>query len=173
MLTFKQLNESNFQIISVLCSQVFPDDFRLAAENFKQSISGKHDYKELVYWIGCAKEKPVGFCGFYAFNDYPEDAFLGWFGVLQQERQKGYGKQIYDYAASFARNKGFTHLRLYTSKVHNKSAVKFYTKYGLTQEAYINKADEVSKSDNILVFSDNLCGNSVVPWNNKNLHINN
>jgi ribosomal protein S18 acetylase RimI-like enzyme len=97
---------------------------------------------------------------------------LGWFGLLPKERENGYGEQIYNYAADVARDEGFTHLQLYTSKTENKNAVKFYKKLGLTEETYINRADSVCKDDNVLIFSRNLRGDKTVPWDNKNLYIN-
>ena len=61
----------------------------------------------------------IGIIGLYYFNAYPDDAWLGWFGFLDEYRHKGYGKKALEFFENLARERGFRYARLYTDTFDN------------------------------------------------------
>lgn len=46
----------------------------------------------------------MGICGLYAYKFAQKDAWLGWYGVIESERHKGYGSEILYFAIQQAKN---------------------------------------------------------------------
>ncbi|MBP3619815.1 MAG: GNAT family N-acetyltransferase [Clostridia bacterium] len=125
----------------------------------------------LDYWLAYENEKVVGIVGLYSYEEYPNEAWLGWFGVLENCRRKGFGKRIFDWAKNEAIKRGFENLRLYTDRVANAVAVKFYKKQGMIVEEYDNATDLHSAIGRTLICSISLAGNSVDKWRSKSIFL--
>ncbi len=117
-------------------------------------------------------DKLVGIVGLYSYKAYPKEAWLGWFGVLQQFRRKGFGTQLFEFAKNQAKNEGFENLRLYTDDIDNFDATKFYDKMGMDCEIYDNSNDKHFEVGKTLIYSLSLCGKKVEAWNNRDLFLN-
>ena len=100
------------------------------------------------------------------------DAWLGWFGVVEDERRKGFGTQILNDTMQIARDMGFDTLRLYTDEEENDIAIKLYEKIGMIREIYNNPEDVHFEIGNTLIFSKGLINEKTTLWNNKNLFLN-
>lgn len=88
-------------------------------------------------------DKPVGIVGFYLLESVPKHVLLNWYGVLPNQRRKGYGKEILSLAIKKARKlyKDADYLTFYTSKTHNKEAIILYKKMGFVVKDYCNEED--------------------------------
>ena len=102
----------------------------------------------------------------------PVSAWLGWFGILEKYRRRGYGSLALEMFEAEARKRGYLFARLYTGRFHNDAAKAFYESNGYIEEYYDCKDDPGSKAEALSIYSKSLDKKTpIVPWNNKNLHI--
>lgn len=73
-------------------------------------------------------------------EEYPNDAWLSWFGVLEKHGNKGYGSIIFDFFEKTAKDKGYLSIRVYTYNEFNV-VIKLYTKKGMIKENYNNELE--------------------------------
>ncbi len=172
MLTFRKVNKNNLKTAIDIQHILFPN------ENGKQdlidsTINTQPPYQFLqTFYLAYHKTQPVGIVGLYAYNDAPSDAWLGWFGVLEEYRNNGFGKKMFEFAKSKALQMGFETLRLWTDEEENFTACKLYEKLGLCKENYENKEDSYYHVGKMLIYSISLTNKPVQKWNNKNLFLN-
>lgn len=114
---------------------------------------------------------PIGITGLYSYHEYPTDVFLGWFGVLAEERSKGFGSEMFDNFENTARSNGYENIRLYTDEVDNHEATKLYYKKGMISEEYKNQKDIIHAVSRILIFSKSLTERPTEKWNDKFLDL--
>ncbi len=73
-------------------------------------------------------EEIIGVMGLYQLvNDEPENAWVGWFGVLPQFRQQGWGQMMMNQLKEYAVKFGFQELWVFTN-YDNLGAIAFYEK---------------------------------------------
>ncbi len=166
-LEFVLVDKSNYRKMIEVQNEIFP--LENGQDDIKTCVSGRpHYYLGFVeYYLVKRGRNYVGICGVYSYKDYPNDGWLGWFGVRQKYRKNGFGSKILDYCIKKARKMGYKTFRLYTDDVENENAVKLYTKFGMTGEKYTNKKDHHFEVGNTLVFSLSLTGGKVEPWNDR------
>lgn len=114
---------------------------------------------------------PMGVTGIYSYHEYPNDAWLAWFGVLPSFRNQGYGSLIFDWTALLAKNKGYQTLRLYSDETF-REVHQLYGKKGMTSEIYDNPDDKDPYEPDGLknfIFSMSLTDEKVSYWNHKKL----
>lgn len=169
--TLEALSEKNLEIGIQLQAEIF------RMEPYKNdlinSLTGEiADYFSLQkHWLIKANGKYVGITGLYAYKEYPDDAWLAWFGVIESERRKGYASDVLKKMFDMAREKGFKSFRLYTDEIENSTAVKFYEHMGMTSEVYNNPKDKFRQVGDMLVFSISLNSKPVEKWNNKYMYL--
>ena len=160
-LIFEIISEENINVATEIQNTIFPKENGFL--NFKCSIDEEF-YKDLyngnvrekmIFWI-CKnqKEESVGITGIYSYFEYPDDAWLGWYGVLPEHQKKGYGKQILLQTMEKAKEMGFKNFRLYTDLVDNKVAVGLYRKLGMIEEPYL--AEDMGEGNETYIFSKSL-----------------
>ena len=120
------------------------------------------DYK-IVY----LEDEPIGITGIYSYKEYPNDAWLGWFGILSKFRNRGYGKIVLEKSIELAKSKGYKTFRLYTDE-YAVEAHKLYEKIGMIKESYSrdDDKDEYFIAD-IYIYSKSLNDEKLELWNNK------
>lgn len=172
-IVLEELSKNNLDIAMNLQHDIFPEEH--GDIDFKNSITGNIvDYFSFQkHWIVKVDDRYVGITGIYSYGEYPEDAWLAWFGIIKSERRKGYASATLNKMFEIAKDLGYKHFRVYTDEIDNKDAVKFYTHMGLTSEVYDNPDDECRKVGNILVLSISIDSKPVSKWNNKFLHLGN
>ena len=168
---FEVLDKSNIEYAIKIQKDIFP--LENGSEDLKETIDNKLPSHQFLqkYWLAKIDDKYVGICGLYAYNSAPKDAWLGWFGVVEDERGKGLATKILKFAMEQAKNLGFETFRLYTDEEDNSSAINLYNKFGMISEIYDNPEDlhfEISKT---LIFSTSLTEKPTTLWNNKNLYL--
>lgn len=167
---FEVVDQQNVGQAIRIQNEIFP--LENGSEDLKEAVSGNlQSYQLLKYWLAKDENKFVGISGLYAYKEYPQDAWLGWFGVLESERGKGYATKIMQFIMQQAKQLGFESLRLYTDEQDNAKAVNLYNKLGMTSELYNNPEDVHFEISNTLVFSKSLTDKPVTLWDNKNLFL--
>ena len=165
LIRFARITKDNLEIACRVQNDIFPVED--ARENYIEMVNQDPYRKELDYYIVYLDETPIGVTGIYSYYEYPDDAWLGWFGILKQYRHKGYGGLVLDKTIELAREKGYKNFRLYTDE-YAKSAHKLYESRGLIGELYDNQDDKIEGFDgDIYVYSISLIGEEIDLWNNK------
>lgn len=119
------------------------------------------------------ESQQFGVTGIYSYNEYPDDAWLGWYGILPKLRNRGYGSIVFDETVKLAKTKGYKAFRLY-SEENFKEAHKLYIKKGMIQEVYdnINDKDPYEPEGLITyIFSMSLTDKPINKWNSKLLSL--
>lgn len=170
-LEYKIINKDNLAYALRIQNTIFPTDS--AEEEYNDSINGSISHplmlNYLVYDLSISKDEAIGIGGIYKCKEYEDDAWLGYFGVLDSQRKQGYGSQIILDMEKIAKDKGFSHLRLYTNKAMYPIGYIFYEKMGYIAERYTNFKKPHCKEimDEEYIFSKNIDNTKYVKWGNR------
>ncbi len=156
-----QINKNNLKQAMRVAKSVFPNEWHKDAltgdmifwpENaYKQSIEAKD--KTFKYYLVTVKKpdrgkisyfpKTVGITGHYTEGQFGV-IWLGWFGILEKYRGKGYGKELLEKCIAKFKRMGYKELRLYTTKdaKHEAKARQMYAKRGF-KKYWDNEVDGV------------------------------
>ena len=164
-INFKKIDFNNLELACQIQNEIFPEED--GRQNFIEQINNDPYRKEQDFYIVYLEEEAIGVTGIYSYHEYPENAWLGWFGILKRYRNNGYGGIVLDKTIELARKKGYTKFRLYTDEFA-QSAHKLYASRGLVKELYDNDndKDEYFIAD-IYIYSISLTKNPIDLWNNK------
>lgn len=170
-ITLERVCKKNIDRAVALQHSIFPQEN--GSRDIRNSVNNEiaNYFSMQKHWIVKVDERDVGITGFYAYNDYPLDAWLAWFGIIKSERRKGYASAVFKKMLEKSKKKGYKTFRLYTDEVENSDAVCFYNKMGMTSEIYNNKKDVHREIGNTLIFSIGLGSNPVSKWDNKYLYL--
>ena len=168
-LRFDEITKDNLELAVKVQNNIFPEED--GRENYIEAINKDPYRRELIFWLVYDKDEPVGVSGLYSYYEYKDDAWLGWFGVLPDKRNKGYGWKILDHFEDYARKQGYKAVRLYTSEEDNKEAIKLYTKRGMIKEKYNNKDEDKEVIKSTYIFSKSLTEEPVEKWNDRYLEL--
>ena len=167
-LNFIEVTYDNLELAVQIQNNIFPlEDGRA---NYIEGITNDPYRKEMVNYIVFDNNEPVGVVGLYSYNEYPDDAWLSWFGVLESHRKKGYGSDIFDFFEKISKAKGYSTIRVYTDDEFD-CAVRLYTKKGRIREYYINELESDEINNGTIVFSKSLTPEKTKKWNNKFLQL--
>src|SRR5574344_1045729 len=97
-INFKKIDKDNLELACQIQNEIFPK------EDARQN------------YIDYNGNNPIGVTGIYSYPEYPNIAWLGWFGILKQFRNEGYGGITLDKSIELAKNKGYKEFRLYTDE---------------------------------------------------------
>lgn len=119
------------------------------------------------YYVVYLDSTPVGVTGIYSYNEYPDDAWLGWFGILNKYRGHGIWSIVLDKTIEFSKGKWYRNFRLYTDEFA-KVAHRLYESHWLVKEIYDrpDDKDEYFHAD-IYIYSISLTGNQIELRDNK------
>ena len=162
---FILIDKSNLDTAHEIENIIFPHYDAL--KNYLDSI---FDPKKSGYYLIKENNTFIGIIGIYSYDAYPEDAWLGWFGLLQEYRGKGYGKKGLEFFEELARNRGFRYARLFTDTLNNDNTRNFYKHHDYFEERYINFSDPASLKYPISIFSKSLYEERCPRWNNRDIH---
>ena len=164
-ITFERITWDNLDLACKIQNELFPEED--ARYNFIEQINRDPYRLEMDYEIVYVDGEPMGLTGIYVYPEYPEDAWLGWFGIIDKYRHQGYGGAILDKTIKIAKEKGYKNFRLYTDE-YATDAHKLYESRGLIKEAYDRPDDQDEYLDwKIFVYSKSLTDKKVEMWNNK------
>lgn len=168
-LTKHAVTRENLNLVRELFASIFPNEilygeFDSGVDCFEQSTYDT----ELEYYIHYDGESPVGISGIYSEPIDSDSLWLGWFGVLEKYRNRGYGSSILNAFETECKHRGMKFARLYTAVENNDSAIHFYKKRGYSLELY-NGEYPKDMQEKVYIASKSLCEIPVIPWNNKPL----
>ena len=168
---FEALTTENLDIAIKIQHDIFP--LENGSEDIKETISGKLPSHQFLhkYWLPKINDKYIGICGIYAYKSAPKDAWLAWFGVVEDERGNGYATKILEFIMEKSKQLGFETLRLYTDEDDNANAINLYKKIGMISEEYNNPEDAHFEISRTLIYSKSLTDKPTTLWNNKNLSL--
>lgn len=164
-MVFEKINKDNLELACKIQNEIFPEED--GSQNFIEQINKDPYRKEQDYYIVYVDNTPVGVTGIYSYHEYPESAWLGWFGILEKYRRNGYGKMALDKTIELAKSKQYTRFRLYTDE-YATDAHRLYESRDLIKEEYDNPDDKDNYIDaRIFIYSKSLNDEPLEKWNNK------
>lgn len=131
---------------------------------YADALNGKVDAE---YYLVYDDETLVGITGFYTLPEDPESAWLGWFGVVPEQRRNHYGSKIVQFHENDLKEQGFKYSRLYTEIYNNDATRRFYEKCGYTGEPYNNSREPELLNDLLMTYSKSLGDWPLVPWDSR------
>lgn len=120
----------------------------------------------MINYIVYNGEVPIGVVGLYSYNEYPSDAWLSGYGVIDKYRNKGFGSKIFDFFEELAFKKGYSSIRVYTSSEFD-IAIGLYEKKGMIKEFYNNEQESDEINNETIIYSKALTEDITAEWNNK------
>lgn len=175
MLIQKCIEPKDIDTIIKVWQEIFPKEILYTGFNglncfeysFIANNIGNHHYY-LYYDNG----EIIGLSGLYDEpNEMPkESAWLGWFGVLEKYRNKGYGTEIIKYFESEAKKLGYKYCRVYTEDSANNKAIAFYEKCGYTFEKYDGIVPADCNVSGIQIGSKTISDKKLISWNNREIY---
>lgn len=171
-LKYVEITENNIDYATKIQMKIFPNES--AYEHYKYAIECNLEY--MKYYLVYRSDAVVGITGIYSNEDLNEtnSIWLGWFGVLENYRSKGLGKQILLDTIEMAKNLlnkyPIKYFRLYTSERDDKLAQPLYEKVMDIKEYYDNDND-INYDGTCLIYSKSLDKSKAKYWNNKFLNL--
>ena len=166
MLRLELITMNNFNEALKLQNEIFPE------------YNGKNNYLDsfkeesrLRFFMIYDDNLFIGLSGIYCYkNDY-DNAWLGFFGIKEEFRNKGYGKLALLLTEEYAKGEGYKFMRLFTDKYDNDLAISFYKKYGYVFEDYNSDLEELKDSFCVVIGSKSISEYKVTPWNNRFINL--
>ena len=156
----KITTQQDIEIVKSFFYKIFLDESGYNLSHFKQSVSGKHSYSRLEFYIAYENNVAVGLSGVYA--NRMDECWLGWFGIRPEYRQKGFATKLLNLQLQMMKDDGYKICRVYTNIISNKEAVCLYLKNGFEKNAVYAK--------NLVIMAKPLIKNTPVrKWKGKPL----
>lgn len=163
-LQYVEVTKENLEVAVLIQNKIFEgEDGR---QNYIEGITNDPYRKEMTNYIVYLDSTPIGVVGLYSYNEYPDSAWLSWFGVLEEYRNHGYGSHIFDFFSDLALKKGYTSIRVYTDDEFDK-AIHLYEKKGMERECYQNELESDYINSTTIIFSKSITKEKIDKWNNK------
>ena len=166
MLDLKLITNENLEYSINVANEIFPD--YNAEKNYICSIENNNQSQ---FFLVFDKEICVGITGIYSYKNDRDNAWLGFFGIKEAYRDKGYGKKALKLTEKYAKSLGYKFIRLFTDKENNDKAINFYKLNGYTFEDYNCDKEELKDSFNVVIGSKTLCNEEVPLWDNKFINL--
>ena len=163
---FIRIDKNNIDIAHKMENIIFPhyDAYNNYLDTFKPESKNE-------FWIIEVDNVYVGISGIYSYKNNNDDAWLGWFGFLEEYRNKGYGTIALKMFEEEAIKRGFKYARLFTNRYDNDDAKRFYERNGYTEEYYELESDPASLIYPLSIYSKSLIPGVEAPkWNNRDIH---
>lgn len=171
MLKFEKVTKQNVVAAIRVQNSIFPS--KHADAYIYNTIDG-HPLPWVAWeelWLAKVDEEVIGITGLWTLNGCPKDAWIDWFGVVEQHRRKGFATQMFNFIKKTAQQLGFENLRVWTDDKDNSESVAFYQKQCMDIEIYANKDDVHLQKGNTVILSLGLNEEVAPKWENKNLHL--
>lgn len=163
---FERITYDNLELACNIQNKIFPEEN--GRQNFIEQIEKDPYRKELDYYIVYLNKEPIGITGIYSYHEYPENAWLGWFGILEQYRRRGYGTKVLLDTINYCKQlKKYDVFRVEVTYYEKRPALYLYDKVMQLKEEYTLEDTSASKT-NTLIYSYSLKGKLDL-WNNRYL----
>lgn len=171
-LKYIPITKDNIDFAAKIQKEIFPEES--AYQHYKWTIEQNCSYQK--YFLVYEKDQIIGVTGHYTNEPLEEtnSLWLGWYGVLPEKRNQGYGTKILkdtlELANQLSTKFPIKYFRLYTDISENKQALHIYDKYMDIKEMYHNPED-INYNGNCIIYSKSLTQEQVTKWNNKFLNL--
>ena len=165
---FIEVTNENLELAVSIQNKIFPNED--GRQNYIEGITNDPYRKEMINCIMYDNSIPIGVVGLDSYNEYPFDSWLSWFGILDEYRNKGYGKIAFNYFESISKEKGYETIRVYTDDSFDK-AINLYKSNGMIEEKYFNELESDEINSETIIFSKSLTKKKTKLWNNKFLQL--
>ena len=166
------VDKNNYKDAIAVQRKIFPNEngtlnilASLDREMFMEKTGIYYVDDHVKYYLAKVNNEYVGITGIYYYD--LDNAWLAWFGIIDEYRNKGLGKKLLRKTLEIAASMNFKSMRLYTSFLDNQNAIKMYEKEGFIGEKYT--AEKLSYDCRI--YSKSLVSDTVDLWNNKDLNL--
>ena len=166
MINLELITEENIDYAIRVQNEIF-DEYN-GKNNYISSVKNS---KQSQFFLVYNKNKCIGVTGIYSYKEDHDNAWIGFFGIKEEYRCKGYGSKVLKLTEKYAKSTGFKYVRLFTDKVDNDIAINFYKNNGYTFEDYYNESEELKDEFNVIIGSKSLCSEEVPLWNNKFINL--
>lgn len=160
-ITYKELDEKTLEEAFLLQQNLFSNDAK-SIEYFRDTIK-KHN-PNIKYFLAYFNQKVIGITGYFELGDYPDDIFLGRFGILPEYQNNGLGKRLFldTINMTYRLDKKFLRI-LVTNNLHFKVE-------SLCKD-YMDLCEDYN--NNTVIYSKNLSKEKLVKWNKRFIDIEN
>ena len=165
MIKLVEITEDNIKMALEIEHKIFPK--YNARANYYDSL--KSD--KITFFLLFTNNEYIGISGVYSYENDHENAWLGFFGLKEEYRGKGFGKEALELTENYAIERGFKFMRLFTDKYDNMEAIDFYRSQGYTFENYDCKQEDLRGMFQVVIGSKSISDLKVKKWNNKFLNI--
>ena len=169
---FVLVDKINYKEAIKIQNSIFPKEngalnilASLDRELFIKLTGLNYEDDHVKYYLAKKDDEFVGITGIYYYD--LDNAWLGWFGILTEFRNRGLGRELLKKTIDLATTMNFKYIRLYTDFVDNHNAINLYEEEGFIGEKYILE----KLSYDCRIYSKGLVDDSVGLWNNKNLNL--
>ena len=167
---FIKVTKENKDLAKRLQAEIFPRD--KSPEQVDVGIETGNPLNYICY----EGDKIVGITGFYFQENLPDHILLNWFGVLPEERRKGYGSAILNECIKIAKELDFKYLTFWIEKYENKEAIELYKKLNFEVVDYcceqdIKKFEEMGLKNVFVVGSYYLTPNAKLDFKEVDMQI--
>lgn len=166
MLELKLITKENLDYAIRVQNEIFPEyngknNYICSIENSSQS----------QFFLIFNKDKCVGVTGIYSYKNDKDNAWLGFFGIKEEFREKGFGKKALKLTEDYAKSLGYKYMRLFTDRVDNDQAINFYKNLGYSFEDYNCDMEELKDEFDVVIGSKSLIDEEVPLWDNKFINL--
>ena len=172
MFNYIKVDKNNLMLATKIQMEIFPEES--GYEHFLYTIKRNTDYEK--YFLVYKDSEVIGITGLYSNEDINEtnSIWLGWFGVLEKYRSRGYGRKILEDTINMAKDLTKKHpikyFRLYTSEIDEAIALPLYDSVMDIKE-YYNNEDDCTYDGTCLIYTKSLFDDKPEKWNNRFLNI--
>ncbi len=173
MLKYIPMTKDNIYDMVRAQMEIFPSECGYFQYNY--ALNCGNDYWK--YWLVYDDNDMVAITGLYSDFDINEtnSIWLGWFGVRPQFRRRNIGTEVLNFtikeAYKLAKKYPIKFFRLYTSIDENATAQLLYKKIMDFSEKY-DHPEDFTYNSSCLIWSKSLFGDTIIPWNNRYLGLN-
>lgn len=158
---YVKLNEKNINTAKELQRNLFPEDEK-SLQYFTDTMENTNP--NIKYYLAYFGKEAIGITGFYELSDYPDDIFIGRFGLLSNYRDNGFGKRIFLDTINMVYKLDKKYLRVIVNN-------KIHFKLDRLCKNYMDKEEAYNKETTI--YSKNLTKENMPLWNKRTLDIEN
>lgn len=156
-LKFEKLNTKNYNQVLKIKHLLFPESN--SDVDYERYFNGEKNSEDFLVKLN---NNPVGITGWYEFDC--DNAFMGWFGVLPEYRNKGIGSTITNWTIDLVSKLQYKYFRVYTDIVVNRDSCKLYNKFFDVCEKY-TADDNLGKTNQFVIYTKWLSADKNL-WNN-------
>lgn len=171
---YELIDKNNLILATRVQLEIFPKE--IGYYSYKLSIEDNHEH--FKYYLVYKEDVIIGVTGIYTYCNYDDESiWLGWYGVLEEYRLHGFGKQIlmdtFEMAKEEAKkNPKIKYFRLYTSSRDNAIAQILYRKFMTICEDY-NNPNDINYDNSCLIYTKSIDDNvrDIELWNSRCINL--